>query len=87
MEHGMQGRKCVAILTPGTPDAAQAAAQVRRRLEAEGEAPWEAMEIEVYPGNGHSLVIARPAAEGVYISAWAARYLADRFARDTWETT
>lgn len=38
--------------------------------EAEGEAPWEAMEIEVYPGNGHSLVIARPAAEGVYISAW-----------------
>jgi len=71
---------CLALIAPGTLSAADAAALVRRELTARGRRPWPAAEIEVYPGRGECLLLARPARETqMYISATALAVLSAHF--------
>lgn len=80
MSKEMQISRCLALITPDTPSAADAAALVRRELTARGRRPWPAAEIEVYPGRGECLLLARPARETrMYISATALAFLSAQF--------
>jgi len=70
------GPRFVALTAAGEPTPEQAEALIRAALAERGEAPWDAMEIDLYPGSGSSLILARPAAgTRVYIADWAMRFL------------
>lgn len=72
METDMQNSSCLVLVAPGTPTAADAARLLRRELHRRGQTPWPAAEIEVFPGAGESLLLARPARETrMYISTAA----------------
>ena len=54
----------------------EAAGLVRESLKRQGKEVWRDMEVELYPGEGESLVIARRRAEvRMYISDFALRFL------------
>ncbi len=79
MDQSAVGPGFVALHTDAAADEREAALLVRRALRERGEPPWGAMEIELYPGREGSLILARRAAERVYIAAWALRFLSGRF--------
>ena len=80
MKSGNQAKRCMALVAPGIPTAEDAAKLLRRELRERGQRPWPAAEIEVFPGNGESLLLARPAAEErIYISAAALDILSAYF--------
>lgn len=57
----------------------EAAALVRANLRRQGKEVWRDMELELYPGAGETLVIARRRNPGrMYISAFALRFLLER---------
>ncbi len=58
-------RNCLALRIAGEPDA-------RRIRQAAGS--WGALEVEVFPGRGETLLLIHPA-EGVYIDRRAAELL------------
>ena len=69
----------LALLVPAETEEREAAEIVRRSLAERGLSPWPAMEIELYPGSGGCLLIARPAkGEKVYITKFALRWLTKR---------
>ena len=84
MEETVVSSGYVAMLVPGEPTRPQAEKMVRAALRTHGEAPWEAMRIDLYPGGGASLVIARPAAvmTSVYIDERALEFLRKRYKKD-----
>ena len=80
MELNPSHTPCLALVAPGVPAAADAALLVRQALTQRGELPWPAAEIEVFPGQGESLLLARPAEEErMYISTAALGFLTAYF--------
>lgn len=72
----MDQKTYLALVIPGEPDLREARALVRRELKKQGEPLWPAMEIELYSGEGTSLLIARRREEPrIYISAAALNVL------------
>ncbi len=72
----------LALLVPAETEEREAAEIVRRSLAERGLSPWPAMEIELYPGSGGCLLIARPArGEKIYMTAFALRWLAEHGGR------
>ena len=72
----MDQKSYLALIVPGQLSQKEAKAMVHRELRKRGEPLWAAMEIEVYPGEGSSLLIARPReTQHIYISAAALRVL------------
>ena len=67
----MDKGKYIVLCLPGEPGRREIRKIVRARC-----AGWGAVEVEIYPGAGESLILAHPAREGVYISAAALRVLA-----------
>ena len=67
----MDKEKYIVLCLPGEPGRREIRKIVRARC-----AGWGAVEVEIYPGAGESLVLAHPARAGVYISAAALRVLA-----------
>jgi hypothetical protein len=71
------GPRCVALTVAGEPTPEQAETLVRAALSIRGEPVWGSMQIDLFPGNGGSLILARPGeAMKVYIADWAMRFLA-----------
>ena len=80
MKQVSQTPPCMVLTAPGIPTAADAAKLLRRALSARGESPWAAAEIELFPGQRESLLLARPAREErMYISASALSVLSAYF--------
>ena len=80
MKTGNQAKRCMALVAPGIPTAEDAARLLRRELRQRGQRPWPAAEIEVFPGQGESLLLARPAEEErMYISTAALGFLTAYF--------
>ncbi len=52
-----------AIFAPGRPGPRCAAALVRRALSSRSLPAWPRMELELFPGRGGTLILARPAPE------------------------
>jgi len=68
----MDQKPYLALIVPGGLSGREAKELVRRELRNRGEVPWEAMEMELFPGAGNSLLIARRRDKTrVYISAAA----------------
>jgi hypothetical protein len=62
----------------GDPTPEQAETLVRAVLSLRGEPVWSSMQIDLFPGSGQSLILARPGDETrVYIADWALRFLSD----------
>ena len=80
METNEQANPCLALIARDIPTAEEAAVLLHRALSARGCPPWPAAEIEVFPGRGESLLLARPAREQrMYISTVALGVLAGYF--------
>lgn len=79
MENEVIGSHYVALTVKGEPTPKQAEAMIRTALRKRGKRPWQAMEIDLYPGGRGSLILARPSEWArVYISDWALRFLMDK---------
>lgn len=64
MEHQSVSQHCVALWVRGGCDSpALAAGLVRTALSGAGLRAWERMEVEVFPGESSTLIVARPACE------------------------
>ena len=75
----MDQRAYLALIAPPRLSQNEAEALVRRELQARGEPPWNHMEIELFPGEGTSLLIARRREKArIYISAAALSLLLGR---------
>ncbi len=68
---------CVALIIHRAVDMAPTAAElVRAALELSGLSPWPAMELEVYPSGGDTLILARPSCGvTVAVADWLAPYI------------
>ena len=65
-----------ALVVPGEPDMRSAAALVRRALAERGLSPWPRTELELFPGEGGSLILARPAPDvSVAVADYALPFL------------
>jgi hypothetical protein len=70
------GPRCVALTVAGEPTPEQAETLVRAALSIRGEPVWRSMQIDLFPGSGRSLILARPGGETrVYIADWALRFM------------
>lgn len=70
----MKKEKYLVLCLPGHPRRRE----IRKLLQGRC-AGWGTVEIEIYPGEEESLVVAHPAGESIYIAAAAAEFLAAKF--------
>lgn len=65
-----------ALFVPGEPDMRSAAALVRLALAERGLSPWPRTELELFAGEGGSLILARPAPDvSVAVADYALPFL------------